>query len=199
MRYRTWGIVAILLALAGTARARQTAAQPDDAVAAAARRAREQKKEQSKPKVWDNDNIPRSPGELSVVGPPASQATTPADSAMPAAADSSKPDAATPKASSPIEKKASIQSELLAAKDALQTLQNDIDIMQRKLVLDQQTYYSKPGYSSDKAGAAALDDEQAQIDAKEQEMQADQSKIADLQAQLDALSDTKPPQPPAQQ
>ncbi len=38
-------------------------------VADAARRAREQKKEQPKPaKVWDNDTIPKKPGEVSVVG-----------------------------------------------------------------------------------------------------------------------------------
>ena len=38
-------------------------------VADAARRAREQKKEQPKPaRVWDNDTIPKKPGEVSVIG-----------------------------------------------------------------------------------------------------------------------------------
>ena len=39
-------------------------------VADAARRARDQKKEQSKSaKVWDNDTIPKTPGAVSVIGP----------------------------------------------------------------------------------------------------------------------------------
>jgi hypothetical protein len=38
-------------------------------VADAARRAREQKKEQPKPaKLWDNDSIPKKPGDVSVIG-----------------------------------------------------------------------------------------------------------------------------------
>jgi hypothetical protein len=43
--------------------------QDDQNVVDAARRAREQKKEQPKTaKVWDNDSIPKKPGEVSVIG-----------------------------------------------------------------------------------------------------------------------------------
>jgi len=43
-------------------------------------------------------------------------------------------------------------------------------------------YYNKPDYQSDKAGAAALNDEQSQIDAKQQEITDLQKKIDDMQA-----------------
>jgi hypothetical protein len=194
MRSSTWGIVVVLLALSGIASAQQQPTQQDDPVAVAARHAREQKKQQPKAKVWDNDNIPKNAGSLSVVGQPASDTGgARADSSANAAASdnqtagSAAKDSAAPKA----EKRAAIESNLAAAKEALQNLQNDLDILQRKFALDQQTYYSKPGYSSDKSGASALNDEQDQIDAKQLEMGDAQRKIADLQAQLNSFTDTK--------
>jgi hypothetical protein len=188
MRSSTLGIVVILLVLSGIASVGVQAAQQDDPLAAAARRARDDKKQQPKAKVWDNDNIPKSPGSVSVVGHGAAETSSAqTDAALSAASGPAPKDVP----ASAADRKISIQSDLLAAKDALQTLQNDVDIMQRKLVLDQQTYFGKPGYESDKAGAAALDGEQVQIDAKQEQMQATQSKIAQLQAQLNGPSDPK--------
>jgi Fe-S-cluster formation regulator IscX/YfhJ len=54
--------------------------------------------------------------------------------------------------------------------------------------MDQQTYYGKTDYSSDKAGAAALADEKNQIDSKQQQVTDAEKKVADLQAQLDAAN-----------
>lgn len=183
------GLVMLSAALAGAAVAQQS--PPDDALAAAARHAREEKKLQAKTtKVWDNDNIPKAPGSVSVVG----QAATAAEgTAAPAANGDSKAGTATPSGSvaSQAEKKAGLQSDLAAAKEALQNLQNDVDIMQRKLALDQQSYYGKPDYASDKAGAAALKDQQDQIDAKQEDMGTAQKKIEDLQAQLNSLAEAK--------
>jgi hypothetical protein len=71
-----WQSLAILLLLpigsaAGQPSPQQQQGQQNDSssIADAARRSREQKKEQAKSaKVWDNDTIPKKPGELSVIG-----------------------------------------------------------------------------------------------------------------------------------
>lgn len=194
MRFLTGGLIVLSVALSGVAVAQQQTTQ-DDPLAAAARRVREQKKLQAKTtKVWDNDNIPRAPGSVSVVGQAAADGSTAADGSSAAAASGdNKAGSGAPKesAAAQADKKAELQSDLVAAKEALQNLQNDIDIMQRKLALDQQTYYGKPDYSSDKAGAAALKDQQDQIDAKQEEMGAAQKKIEDLQAELNSLAESK--------
>jgi len=190
VRCAYWGLLIVLLAPARAAVARQQTTQPQDPVAEAARRAREQKQQQAKvTKVWNNDNIPKSPDGLSVIGPasPENQSTS-ADSsgnAQKPAASGDEKKAAAPAAAA---QKSAIESDLAAAKEQLQTLQNDLDILQRKYTLDQQMYYGKPNYAADKAGAASLQDEQDQIDAKQQEMIAAQQKIADLQAKLNAAS-----------
>jgi hypothetical protein len=190
MKYAHWGLLIVLLTPARAAVARQQSTQTQDPVAEAARRAREQKQQQAKAtKVWNNDNIPKNPDGLSVIGQatPESQPTSADSSAnaqKPAASGDEKKTAAPAAAA----QKSAIESDLAAAKEQLQTLQNDLDILQRKYTLDQQMFYGKPNYAADKAGAASLQDEQDQIDAKQQEMIAAQQKIADLQAKLNAAS-----------
>jgi hypothetical protein len=194
MKLAHWGLAILIAAPAGLALARQQTdqqtGQQDVSLAAAARRAREEKKQQAKsPKVWTNENVPKNPGSVSVVGQ--LELTSAAPNPDDAASSDKKPTApATPaaKTTSTADKKASIEEQLLAAKETLQTLQNDFDILQRKFTLDQQTYLGKPDYASDKAGGAALKDEQDQLDAKQQEMMDAQTKIADLQAQLNTLN-----------
>ena len=167
----------------------QQTTKPQDPVAEAARRAREQKQQQAKAtKVWNNDNIPKNPDGLSVIGQasPESQPTSADSSAnAPKTAASGDEKKTAPAAAA---QKSAIESDLAAAKEQLQTQQNDLDILQRKYTLDQQMFYGKPNYAADKAGAASLQDEQDQIDAKQQEMITAQQKIADLQAKLNAAS-----------
>src|SRR6202035_3546274 len=155
MKIATWGLLILVLAPMGTVLGQQQASQPDDSLAAAARRAREQKRLQGKPaKVWTNDDIPTSSGSVSVVGGVSSENSAPAADTSANNADSGKPqgaDSAQAKAVSSVQKKASLEADLAAAKESLQTLQNDLDILQRKFALDQQTYMSKPEYSSDKS------------------------------------------------
>jgi hypothetical protein len=187
MKLAKWGF-AILLASpiamvpACSAQSQDAAqsGQQQDALAAAARRAREEKKDQPKAaKVWDNDNIPSSSGAVSVVGDTdqsaqgRDQAVGSSDSNQQAAPVSDKD-------------KAAKAAEIDADQQQLKSLKTDLDIAQRKLVLDQQMYYGKPDYSSDKAGAAALKDEQDQIAAKQQEIDDLQKKIDALQAEAAA-------------
>lgn len=181
-----WAPLILLLSLPGHAAARQTQTgtpsasdQQQDSLAAAARRAREAKKDQAKPaKVWDNENLASVSGAISIVGQPA-----PAVTNQPPAAGSK-----TPGGNSPAADKSAIEADLSAAKISLQSLKVDLDLLQRKYTLDQQTYFGTPDYSSDTAGAAALADEKKQLDSKQQEVTDAEKKVADLQAQLDAAN-----------
>src|ERR1700730_4587231 len=189
MRIAKWGLAILLASLVGIAEARQqTQEQAEDSLAAAARRARERKKDQVKPtKVWDNDNIPTSVTSLSIVGnaPPAAEnsanqpANVPGGSAAAGAANNAGADAS---------KKSAVDAELGAATERRQTLQNDLDIAQRKFALDRQMYNAKPDYSADKAGAASLQEEQSQVEAKQQELADAKKRVADLEEKLNSAS-----------
>jgi hypothetical protein len=183
MKLAKWGLaillaspIAIVPAVSAQSQDAAQSSQPQDSLAAAARRAREEKKDQSKPaKVWDNDNIPSNPGAVSVVGD--------ANQGGAASSDQGAQGQGTPADN---KDKAAISAELDSDQQQLKSLKTDLDIAQRKLVLDQQVYYGKPDYSSDKAGGAALKDEQDQIAAKQQEIDDLQQKIDALQAQAAA-------------
>jgi type I restriction-modification system DNA methylase subunit len=187
MSIAKWAPLILLLSLPGRTAARQSQAQTPSAsdhqqnsVAAAARRARDAKKEQATPaKVWDNESLASASGAISVVGQPANSDSNSAP------ADATNSTAGSPPAP---QSTGSIEADLNAAKTNLQSLKVDLDLLQRKYSLDQQTYYGKPAYSSDKAGAAALAGEKNQIASKQQEIADAEKKIADLQARLDAAN-----------
>jgi hypothetical protein len=159
----------------------------DDALADAARRAQAEKKSQPAPqKVWTTEDIPKTPGDISIVGivapPPATDK---------AGSGTTTPAAASDKAAKPAgsgRSRATIQAELDAAKLDLNTATTDLDILTRKHTLDSQSYYGKPNYSSDTEGAAQLKDEQDEIDAKKQQVDDVQKKVDDLQEELNLAS-----------
>lgn len=200
MRIVRWNLgFTVLVAMAipaGIAAARPRPRQQADPVADAARRAQAEKKSQPAPQtVWTNDNIPTTPGAVSIIGT-ADAPTTPGNIASsipaPAAADnSSQPANNTSKAADTDSKRAGIQTDLDAAKEQLKIVATDLDILTRKYALDSQMYHSKPDFASDTAGAAQLEDEQVEIDAKKQEVDDAQKKVDDLQAQFDALNPDK--------
>lgn len=168
-----------------------------DPLAAAARRAREQKKEQPRPaKVWDNDNLPKTPGTISVVGEGSASENTEkagAQSAAPAEAAKS-----APKNAAVEEQKAALEKELAQAKAHLKSVNTDLDIASRTYQLDQQTFYSNPNYASDTEGAVKLKVEQGGIDAKKQEVDDLQKNVDNLTAKLKELGSdsSKPSQTP---
>lgn len=179
------GLAILLLAPLGIAHAQKQ----EDALAAAARRARAEKKDQPKAtKVWDNDTISQITGQINVVGEapaaaPAAEAKPPAGEGGPGAAGEAKTEA---KATG--DEKSAVEADLAAAKEKIASLKVDLDILQRKYTLDQQVFYGKPDYASDTAGAAALQDEQNQINSKQQEVTDAQKKIDELQEKLKSLS-----------
>jgi type I restriction-modification system DNA methylase subunit len=171
---------------------------PTDSLAAAAKAAREAKKDQTKPAhMWNDDTIPKSNAAISVVG------KTPADDADNAAAATS--DAANGSAgagggaAAGAGNRAALETSIRNAKEKLATIKVDLDLLQRTYTLDSQMYYGKPDFASDTDGAAKLKDEQDQIAAKQQEMDEEQKKIDDMEAELSNLpaADAAPATPQA--
>jgi hypothetical protein len=197
MKIAHWGLGILLVMPMGIAAgqaqppaqdAQAPAPAPADSLAAAARQAREAKKDQPKPaRVWNDDTIPKSNDAISVVGQtPASNdgaAGAPGDAtAAPAAATGTAGGGATGAGS-----RAALESAIANAKEKLATVKVDLDLLQRTYTLDSQMYYIKPDYASDTDGAAKLKDEQDQITAKQQEMDDVQKKIDDLNAEFSNL------------
>jgi hypothetical protein len=167
----------------------QNAAQKNgqqDPLAAAARRAREQQKNQPRAtKVWDNDNLPAAPEAVSVVGAAPAGSGDQSASSRPAGAQQSKSSEGS--GASVADRKADLQKRLEAAKAHLKSAQTDFDIATRTYQLDQQTYYSNPNYLLDTAGAKKLKNEQNDISSKKQAVESAQKQVDDLNSKLQDL------------
>lgn len=190
MKLAYWACATILafpLAAPGVMGAQQgQSSTQGSSVAEAAKAAREAKKDQTKAaKVWDNDTIPTVPGQINVVGQSSEE------SAASGTAEEGTQAGATAGPSAPVDK-ATLQRQLGDAKEKLQSLQTDLDILQRTSTLDQQMYYGKPDYQSDTAGGKKLKDEQASIDAKQQEIEDTQKEIGALQDKINSTPDVTP-------
>ena len=149
----------------------------DNSVAAAARRAQEQKKDQAKAAhVYDNDSLP-SKGVVNVVG------QEPAAGSSSQAAGSTQ--SVAPKPAPSAKEVAGLNADLDKAKQRVADLKADLDVVQRKYALDQSTYLSNPNHSSDRAGAASLDSEKSDIDAKAEAVAAAEKELAAAQAKAD--------------
>ena len=193
MKIAHWGLGILLVMPMGIAAgqaqspsqdAQAPAPAPSDSLAAAAKAAREAKKDQAKPaRVWDDDTVPKSNAAISVVGKtPDDSNSAPGD----AAAANGSAGAGAGAAAGGGDRKA-LESSIANAKEKLATIKVDLDLLQRTYTLDSQMYYIKPDYASDTDGAAKLKDEQDQIAAKQQEMDDEQKKIDDLNAELSKL------------
>lgn len=194
----------ILLVLPASALSAQSSGQStSDPLAAAAKRAQDSKKDQSKSaRVWDNDTIPKAGHEISVVGSNdavadgANPAVTPDGTAVasPDGAAGVNPAAPAPgPAPNQADLDAKIQAQINDAKESIASMKTDLDLMQRTEVLDSQMYYSKPDYSDDRAGARKLTDEQAKIAEKQQAIDEAEKKLAELETLLKASPQNNPP------
>ena len=197
------GLGILLVLPAGALSAQSSGQSTSDPLAAAAKRAQDSKKDQSKSaRVWDNDTIPKAGHEISVVG--SNDAI--ADGANPAVAPDgtvvASPDGAAganPPAPAPgpapnqADLDAKIQAQINDAKENIASMKTDLDLMQRTEVLDSQMYYSKPDYSNDRAGARKLTDEQAKIAEKQQAIDEAEKKLAELETLLKASPQNNPP------
>ena len=197
------GLGILLVLPAGALSAQSSGQSTSDPLAAAAKRAQDSKKDQSKSaRVWDNDTIPKAGHEISVV----ESNDAIADGANPAVAPDgtvvASPDGAAganPAAPAPgpapnqADLDAKIQAQINDAKENIASMKTDLDLMQRTEVLDSQMYYSKPDYSNDRAGARKLTDEQAKIAEKQQAIDEAEKKLAELETLLKASPQNNPP------
>ena len=150
----------------------QAPSTPQESLADAARRAREQKKDTAKQaKVITNDNIPKE-GGISAVGeePPAAENAEKA----PAEADTSaKSD----------EKKWRARFDKLHHK--LEQDQADLEVMQRELGVLNLQYYNDPVKAmQQELTRSDINEKTAKIAAKEKEIEADKQAISDAEDEL---------------
>ncbi|MGB7750155.1 MAG: hypothetical protein WCF88_01270 [Candidatus Acidiferrales bacterium] len=153
----------------------------EDALVAAARKAREQKKDQAgaKPaRVFNNDNIPTA-GGISAVG----QNSPAADGTDAAAGAAGGPAPAASAASGSDEK--TWRKRFADLRKKLEQDQTDLDLMQRELgVLDVQ-YYNDPVKSMQQGYSRSdINEKTDKIEAKKQSIAADQQAIADAEDEL---------------
>jgi len=165
-------------------------------VAEAARRAREQKKNAAKPvRTLTNDDLPAASPSPAAVSAPADAATSggaqpEAGKAAPAKAE---PAGQTEESS---KKRARMEAALAQAKAELVRAQGELDVLERKAVLDSDAFYAKTDYARDTEGKARLDTDAQQVNNKKSQVNDLKAKVAALQAELgEAAEADKPSQP----
>ncbi|MGA8552984.1 MAG: hypothetical protein WB630_01085 [Candidatus Acidiferrales bacterium] len=156
-----------------------TPVAPEDPLAAAARKAREQKKDQMKPaRVFDNDNIPKQ-GGISSVG---SSSSTPS-TASAGSSDSGASSAAGGPPSAKDEK--GWRDKFAKLRHKLDEDQQELALMQRELgVLDVQYYNSPMEGMQQGLTRSDINEKTDKIEAKKKQIEADQQAISDGEEQL---------------
>jgi uncharacterized coiled-coil protein SlyX len=192
-----------LLPRAATALSQDSQTQQTQSVADAARRARQDKKNAAakSSKVITDDDLDKTPKPgaegLNVGAPPKSDSQPPSPAAVAAAEAADQPATSTTKDSS---KKAGPDPEITKLKGQIAQAKKELDLLQRELALDQDTFYSKMDYAHDTAGKAKLASEQQQIDDKQQQLEGLKTRLAALQELQErdknaAAGDAAPPAP----
>ncbi len=150
-----------------------TPAPQTGSIAAAARKAREQKKDSSKPpKVFTNENIPTS-GGISSVGE------------TPSAAADDKSAAAAGNASGASNDEKAWRDRFAKLNHKLDQDKQDLDVMQRELgTLDVQYYNDPVKAMQQQLSRDDINKKTADIDAKKKQIEADQQAIDDAQDEL---------------
>jgi hypothetical protein len=151
-------------------------------VVAAARRARiskEVKESGKREAVWNDDNIPRIPRDITVVGHAETDAgSAPAAADGSAAAPATSPAPKTPLAASPDKKE-----ELTRAREHAADVEKDLELAQRQFELDQNQISQNPDYANDHAGQAKLKSGADQLQAKRQQLDDLKKQISTIEAQ----------------
>jgi DNA repair exonuclease SbcCD ATPase subunit len=150
----------------------QSQPQPQqDALAEAARKAREQRKNLPKAaKVYDNDNLPRNPGDVSVVGDVTKK---------PEAAAVTKEEKAQQK------DEAYWRARFAKLRVKLKKDQDELEVLQRELGQLQVQYYPDPMKALEQQYTMSnINKQRAKVEAKQKDIQQDQQAISDLEDEL---------------
>lgn len=168
-----------LIALTLSAACIPLVAQDTPSVAEAAKRARQQKQESTKPaKVITNDELPSSPAPAPATG----ETPWPVGEASSADAKKSTADTAEDEA----RKKAEIES----LQKQISAMQHDIDTQKGAITLNEKTYDSD-------ANRPRSSDLKNKIDQEKSDLERMQAALEDLKAKLEALGVELPAKPPA--
>lgn len=189
---------ALTMIVPATAARPSTQDQQPPSLGEIARRLRTEKQQpQASAKVWTNDNLPKNPFGVSVVGPP-----PPPPDEKPAADDTKageKPDS-TAKPNSDGNKAKTLpelEDELAQAQKDLDLQAKQVDLAKRDFTLQQQAFYTNPMANQDEAGQAQLAEAQKQIDALQVELDKATAHVAELQAKVDEMKKSSPASEPA--
>jgi hypothetical protein len=155
--------------------------QTGDPVADAARKAREQKKDQTKPKkVFDEDNIPKAPRNEG------SAATAPSDAQAQAAAQAQGEAGAAGAAGGPGKSaEETWRARFKAQRDKIARAEKDLDLLQRELNKAQTEYYPDPQKAlMEQNTRKDINEKNAKIAAKQKEIDNLKQGLSDLEDQL---------------
>ncbi|HEY2461580.1 MAG TPA: hypothetical protein VGI16_12270 [Candidatus Acidoferrum sp.] len=154
-----------------------------DAVADAARKAREQKKDAPKPKkVYTDDDVSKIPASAVTVAAAPSEA--PADTTKSDKVENSR-DAKADSATKGDTTEAMWRKRFRDARGKLDEAQKELDILQRESEKAQLQYYSDPQKAlSEQYNRKDITDKDAKIAAKKQEVEQLKQKISDMEDQL---------------
>jgi len=180
--------IALAACLAGMPSARGQS-QPEQSVAEAARKAREQKKTAAKPgAVITNDTLqPATPATVqnATAATESMPGTNPPEhTATDATADAANA-AAQPTKESAEEELAAKKAKIEALKRQIADKAKEADMQQRSLALENESYYSRPDFSKDPAGKAKLDAMQSDLAQKKDELAQLKAKLKDLGVDAD--------------
>jgi hypothetical protein len=153
----------------------QTAPAQKDSLVAAARRSREEKKDQSKPaKVFTNENLP-DVGGISSVG----EAAAPGENG--AGTDANAPAAN----AAPANDEKTWRAKFANLRHKLEQDEQELDVMQRELgVLDVQYYANPVKAMQQDLTREDINKKTSDIDAKKQKIEADKQAISDAEDDL---------------
>jgi len=159
--------------------AQQSSQQDQDPVADAARKTREQKKDQAKPKkVYDDDNLPRAPRPAEQPTPAAQPGT--ADQA----AQSGQPADAAPGAPDKNDE-AAWRKRFKDQRDKIARAEKELDLLQREQEKAQLQYYPDPQKAlMEQNSRKDINEKNAKIAAKQKELDALKQGLSDLEDQL---------------
>jgi len=180
-------VSAILLAacLVGMPSARAQSDQ-EQSVADAARKARQQKKTAAKPSTAiTNDTLkPATPETV--------QNATAATERMPGADATPSSDATAPATNAAQPPKESTEEEIAKKKAKVEALKQEVadkakevDLQQRSLALENESYYSRPDFSKDPDGKAKLDAMQSDLAQKKDQLAQLKAKLKELAPDAD--------------
>lgn len=155
-----------------------------DPLAEAARKAREQKKEEHKtPRVFTNDDLPTS-GGISTVG----QAPAPAPTPTPAAPGSAIPAGKKPETpASSVSDEAKWREKFATLRHKIDQDQQNLDLLQRELGTLNTQFYADPNKQlQQQLTRSDIDAKTAEIDKAKDQLAADQKALDDAQDDLRA-------------